>query len=196
MNRFNKADYTKKKIKDTLLEFMKIKSIDRIKVVDISNELNINRGTFYSYYDSIYDPLQEIEDDFFEGFRKINKDFVKYPLDNKYFYIPHPKIVETLEYMHSHSYVTKILFGPYGDLTFQNKCNKLISDFFFQKAVNEHLVSEEDTLMEAFLIGGQKAITVEWINNDMKLDNEKFAILIYRLMFGLFKSSYNESKAK
>ncbi|MCD8027298.1 MAG: TetR family transcriptional regulator C-terminal domain-containing protein [Erysipelotrichaceae bacterium] len=188
-----KTDGAKFKIKETLLEFMKRKSIDQIKVIDITNELKINRSTFYLYYDSIYDPLQEIEDVFFEGFRKINRDFLNYPLDNKYFYIAHPKLVETLEYLRENSYMTQILFGPYGDATFQNKCTKLVSDFFYRKIVSDYMFYEDD-LIESFLIGGLRELTVEWINSGMQLDNERFAILIYRLMFGFFKPALDEFK--
>ena len=95
--------------------------------------------------------------------------------------------------MCSHSEVTKVLYGPYGDVTFQNRCNKLISEFFYRKAVSEYLLSD-DNLIESFLIGGLKELTVSWINNGMRLDNERFSIMIYRLMFGFFKPSYDEFK--
>ena len=189
MEKTNKSDYTKMRIKEILLEFMKTKHIDQIKVVDITTALNINRGTFYLYYDSTYEPLQEIEDTFFEEFRKINKDFIKYPLDSIYLHTPHPKIVETLEFLRSHQNITKVLFGPYGDSTFQRRCSKLISDFFFRKAVSENLIREDDILMEAFFVGGQRELIVTWINNGMKMDNEQLAILVYQLMFGFYKSS-------
>lgn len=189
----NKAEYTKMKIKEKLLEFMKSKSIDQIKVIDITTSLNINRGTFYLYYDSIYEPLQEIEDSFFDGFRRINKDFINYPLDDKYYYFPHPKIVETLEYLRLHSEISKVLYGPYGEVSFQNRCSKLVSEFFYGKAVSEHLLSD-DNLIESFLIGGLRELTVSWINSGMQLDNERFSIMIYRLMFGFFKPPCDEFK--
>jgi AcrR family transcriptional regulator len=58
---------TKYKIQAQLLSMMENSDLHTIKVNKLTNALGIGRGTFYMYYDSIYEVLQEIEDKFFAG---------------------------------------------------------------------------------------------------------------------------------
>ena len=57
--------YTKKIIKESLIELLENKKIHQITVTDICKSANINRGTFYTHYKDAYDLLQSMEDDLF-----------------------------------------------------------------------------------------------------------------------------------
>ncbi|MGN1155087.1 MAG: TetR/AcrR family transcriptional regulator, partial [Agathobacter sp.] len=61
---------TQVRIKETLLKMLEVKPIHQIQVKALAAELGIGRSTFYAYYDSVYDLLQEIEDDFFANIHK------------------------------------------------------------------------------------------------------------------------------
>lgn len=67
----NKSDLrvikTKKNIHEALLNLLKNKSLIQIKITELCNEANINRGTFYFHY-------QTIEDVFTEFFGEIIQD--------------------------------------------------------------------------------------------------------------------------
>lgn len=54
------AKFTKKAIKETFLELLKIKSLDKITVKDIIQACEVNRNTFYYYYKDIYLLLEDI----------------------------------------------------------------------------------------------------------------------------------------
>lgn len=51
---------TKKAIKDSFLELLKAKSLDKITVKDLVESCEINRNTFYYYYKDIYDLLEDV----------------------------------------------------------------------------------------------------------------------------------------
>ena len=55
---------TERQIWGALIALMEEKPLDKIKVTELTQRAGISRSTFYSYYDSVYDVLQDIEDDF------------------------------------------------------------------------------------------------------------------------------------
>lgn len=59
---------SKKLIKESVRTLMLTKKASDIKVTEITSLAEINRGTFYSHYDTVYDVISEIEDDFIDDF--------------------------------------------------------------------------------------------------------------------------------
>ena len=56
--------YTKMFLKESLLELMKEKPIDKITPTELCRHANINRNTFYAHYYTTRDLLVEIEEEF------------------------------------------------------------------------------------------------------------------------------------
>lgn len=54
---------TKKIIKDTFIEMLEKKNIQKIYVRELCETADINRSTFYKYYESQYDLLAEMQND-------------------------------------------------------------------------------------------------------------------------------------
>ena len=106
------------RIREQVLELMKVKDIGQIKVTEVTTALSISRNTFYSYYESVYDVLQEIEDEHITEIHKINTAYKDRPLDNRYFFEPHPEMVAVLKFMDSRKYMSRIIWGPHGDPVF------------------------------------------------------------------------------
>ncbi|BGE81669.1 TetR/AcrR family transcriptional regulator [Staphylococcus petrasii] len=55
---------TKSAIKKAFIELLKEKDLDKITVQDISNQADINRGTFYLHYEDKYTLLSDMEDEY------------------------------------------------------------------------------------------------------------------------------------
>lgn len=53
--------YTKMILHDTLYELLLYKTINKISVKELCEKANINRATFYSHYEDIYDLLSEMQ---------------------------------------------------------------------------------------------------------------------------------------
>ena len=62
---------TKNALKDGLIELMLEKSINDITVRELTEKVDLNRGTFYLHYKDIFDLLEKIEEELFEEFNKI-----------------------------------------------------------------------------------------------------------------------------
>lgn len=60
--------YTKRMIREVFIGLLEQKPIDRITVTEICEKAEINRATFYKYYQDVYDLFDRIEDDIYEQF--------------------------------------------------------------------------------------------------------------------------------
>ena len=50
-------------LKQALIELLQKKDMDRISIKELCETAGINRSTFYTYYDTQHELLEEIEDD-------------------------------------------------------------------------------------------------------------------------------------
>lgn len=68
---------TKKAIKNAFAELLSKKDISEITVTDIAEVADVNRKTFYNYYNSVYDIINEIENELVLAFDQVlnNIDF-------------------------------------------------------------------------------------------------------------------------
>lgn len=62
---------TKRLIRKGLTELAQEKSIDKITVKELTDKIDINRGTFYLHYSDIENLIDCIHKDIYEGFRRI-----------------------------------------------------------------------------------------------------------------------------
>ena len=82
--------YTKKVLKETLLNILEKKDISKISVTEICTEADINRGTFYRYYNDVYDLLKGIK------IIKINYRIVMTIIIIYFIYKEHSELLEEL----------------------------------------------------------------------------------------------------
>ncbi|GAA0797834.1 TetR-like C-terminal domain-containing protein [Faecalicatena orotica] len=182
----------KTKIRDTFWDLLSTKDINQIHVKEITEILGINRSTFYLYYDSIYDILQEIEDNFFVQTVSSVKLFVRFPLEDRYFTFPHPGIIDFLEFCRKNKKLIKVLLIDRKDPKFINEYEQHIKETFCQKAVKEHYISSDidPRFQNAYfkqMIDGHLSFVRWWIENDDDMPDEQTALLVYRLMYAPFR---------
>ena len=68
--------YTKKVIIESLTSLLKEKSLPKITVTDLCNLADINRSTFYRYYEDVYDVIQKSEEILYNNIWKANNPFL------------------------------------------------------------------------------------------------------------------------
>ena len=70
---------TKTLLKNSLIELMKTKSIYKITIKEICENADVNRSTFYKHYNTEFDLLKDIEDEYLNTIEDyitfVNKDF-------------------------------------------------------------------------------------------------------------------------
>lgn len=104
--------YTKFAIRNAFLELLRKYSIEKVTVAEICRIAEINRATFYRYYDNQYDLLSNLENEMFEEIKsslfecKNDIDMLTEQIFTKF--------VEKKE-------VWTLLLSDHADLGFQNK---------------------------------------------------------------------------
>lgn len=153
--------YTKTAIKNSFVEILKKKPINKVTVKEICEKAEINRATFYKYYYDAYDLLDKLEKEFLT---KLSENIKKSSLQNfkDTFYI----IMDSLK---SEFELYKALFSENGDKYFSNKIltfcynNKLIS---LQKKYQKLSAIQQEWLYY-YTAEGLIGIINRWISGGM-----------------------------
>ena len=112
---------TKKLLRKGVAELGKTKSINKITVKELTDLVEINRGTFYLHYKDVYDLVDSIEDELCNEFNQkvlsiTPDDIIQKPLD----------ILESyFEYFRIHKDIITVLTGENGDAKFVYRLSEL-----------------------------------------------------------------------
>jgi len=162
-----KIRYTKKVIRDSLMELMKTKSILSVSIKDMCELADISRSTFYAHYKDQYDLLRQIEEDtlaYFEDMLNRYKD--KYSKKETA-----QMVEEMLTYIANNGNSIQVLLSENGDLDFQKKLfqhfthHNLVTKYFSEKQQDD----ETKTYYSVFLIHGYIGLIQHWLKTDMSI---------------------------
>ena len=131
-----KSEQTKAKIIDVFLGLTNEKKWDKISVKELCAAMGITRGTFYQYYNDIYDLMEQIEDALIAD---LNHRYQLLPLkspsglfppelfDSKYDYSPPQELFVWFDFCQNHQKaVSSLLDSKYGDAYFVKKLKVIL----------------------------------------------------------------------
>ncbi len=178
--------YTKKIIKDTLLEILREKDINKITVSEICKKADINRATFYRYYLDVYDLLDKIQDEFGTELKNVlDKDDYTVSTFSK----------DILNVFLSNKELVRILFNTQNNTNFLNDILEFTYDKFFNKWKSDlpNVNDENILLANVFIFNGALGVINYWIKNDFSEDVDEIANTIETLSsFGTKRYIYNK----
>lgn len=171
---------TKNLIYNTLIELMKDKTFEEIKVSDICNKALINRSTFYSHYEDKYDLLVDFINSLKNEFiSELNKNNSK--LNNKEYYIELIKIflnhIEERKEMYASIIINNrnsIMMDILLDVVNNDLLNKMNTDEFKTSIPND--------IIAKFYLGGVINIGVEWLKDNKKYSKDDIINYITQLI--------------
>ena len=150
---------SKTMLKDGLLKLLQEKPLQKITISEICEVSQINRTTFYKYYGSQQDLLDDIEADFLqkleEGLRPIanqNED----------------ALVSVLTILYSHRETFKVLANANPQKTFAEHILKLpVINMIFDSLSKNHLfTAQELPYIKQFIFQGVFALLTNWLCSD------------------------------
>jgi AcrR family transcriptional regulator len=155
--------YSKKVIIDALLMLLQEKNLNKITVTDICKEADINRGTFYSYYNDPFDLMRSIEEEMIEKLMStinISGDESLQNMLNEIFNL----ILENKEHC-------KIIFN---EKTSSHVLSTILNSAYEKKIedIKKQFPNANETQLEyyfTYITGGTIEIIRKWINDDMKI---------------------------
>lgn len=154
--------YTKKVIRDSLIDLLQSKEIHQITVTDICKKADINRGTFYTHYKDAFDLLQSIEDELFN----IIIEYIDETPVEEY---ANSLLLRVLELIVENKDLCKILFCKQKDNRILERILSVASKADFEKLCSnssEFIKSNIDYFIR-YSVGGCISIIQAWLENDL-----------------------------
>lgn len=169
--------YTKKVLRESLIELLKEKPISRITVTDICTHADLNRGTFYNYYCDAYDLLSQIEEGLYNDLlgkaKRFEEDGVSGAL-----------LAEILSDIEKNRDLCHVLFNINSDQTFLNRLLDLMRVYTFKYWAENNVNNLNETQMDllySFFANGAVGVLCKWIAGDWDVSKEYLAKTILAL---------------
>ncbi len=173
--------YTKMFLRESLLELMKEKPIDKITPTELCRKAQINRNTFYSHYYTARDVLEEIETEF--STQIIDSLSSRFTAEN----IDIPQMLDEIcRMIYEKQDFCKILLSENGDAAFLEGVITLGKNVIIRgwRKAGITLPDDRMDMFFAFIISGSIAMIRNWAANDMNSPPGEIAQLIERATYG------------
>lgn len=167
---------------NTLLNLMREKTFEEIKVSDICNKALINRSTFYAHYNDKYellaDCIQELKKSLTQELKK-NNNFS----NTKEYYLEMIKLFLDHIELNKEKYLSIIIHNQ-NSITMNIIYDVLEQDITInlQKEKNLNKTQIPRTIITKFYLGAVVNVGIEWLKNDKKYTKEEilkyFSLLI------------------
>lgn len=154
--------YTKKAIRESFLELLEQKPIEKISVTEICKNADINRGTFYSHYADPFELKQSLEQELIDVFSDAAKKAPNGCITS----------LDALQLLKENKDLCQLFCGPNGDM---DAFVKIIHDYsktYFTEMVKNGVEIPEvhkNCLLE-MLVSSVSALVKFWFVNDMTDD--------------------------
>jgi AcrR family transcriptional regulator len=171
--------YTRKILKDSLIELMKTRAAAEIGIKEICALAEVSRSTFYTYYDDVYHLLEEIEEEVVAYFEdKVDNIPIKH--SRREF----ETIIQMLQYVADNSNSLQILLSENGDPGFQKqflqrfipKARKILHDT--SEDPGEAYIHESYSV---FVVHGAIGLMQYWLKNNMHIPIPILAKMLTKL---------------
>lgn len=162
---------TKRAIREATLLLLAKKSIDDISITELAQTAQINRKTFYNYYQNVYQVVDEIENETVEKFAsaiQANDWFNGNELDfHKVFFCVTEAVRDNMEFF---SYLLNISKTALVIVKVENTLKEKAKNYF-----KKYLDIDEEVLTLAldYVISGMFSVFRSWLKSGQKLSVEE-----------------------
>lgn len=176
-----RVKYTRMVIRNSFLELLKEKPVNRITVKEICERSEINRATFYKHYQDPFDLLEQLEDELLAHTRGVLSenaytDITALYMDMLNTLKENEKLYRVIGSSHGdHSLYTRIFADSY------EQAFPLIARRF------PHLDHTRQNLLYYYISQGCSGIVSYWFTNGMKEPPEEIAEFIGRATLSVTK---------
>ncbi|MDO5424037.1 MAG: TetR/AcrR family transcriptional regulator C-terminal domain-containing protein [Eubacteriales bacterium] len=169
---------TRKLLLDGLTELMMTKDVSDISVKELSDLVDINRGTFYLHYRDVFDMLNKVEDELFERFNEIlDKDFQDVSSHTEPVTSPLPLLKDICNFLIENEKTVRALIGPHGDLAFVNRLKDLVRQHMTHLWDSYSFDVKQSEYYFSFIISGCVGLLETWFNTGLQQTPDELAKL-------------------
>lgn len=178
---------TKRRLREGLLKLMEEKPINEISVKELTDLVDVNRGTFYFHYQDIYDLLRAMEDEFFVQFDRTlteHKPFSDPGKDAGSGTAVSPYLHAIFSFLYENRSFCRIMLSPHGDMQFVDRVKTRVDDQcrYFWQILAPGADELRYGIYNAFIINGCIGLIQEWVNDRRDLTVESISELTATLI--------------
>ena len=168
---------TKRMLKDALIELMEEKPLAAVSVTDLCKLADVNRSTFYSYYNDTIELLKEIENDVIEKIPVADAKRQRIGLDQRLI----EDFTQFFSYVRKNARVFNILLQT-GGVHFSECLTGAVMQRFpkLGQEVTNPLLTQ---WVYIYAISGVISMMREWIRGGFPLEDRAFAELALQMSF-------------
>ena len=164
---------TKKSLSKSLIYLLEKNAITEIDVSQLCTHAGVNRTTFYKHYNSLYDLLNELINEFF---KKIEILFLKVNVNEN----TTSKVALLLKYLKQNREFVSVIMN---NNTLTTISQRLITLDFIDSLIKTNIqyrksVYINDNYYIDFIISGWYAVIKRWVNENCALDENTLARLL------------------
>ena len=161
---------TKNLIYSTLMDLMKEKTFEEIRVSDICNRSLINRSTFYAHYEDKYELLVDFINNLKEEFvAKLSKN--RNNLDTRDYYIELIKVF--LDYVEDKKDIYSLIMLKNRNSIMMDILLSVVNDDVIKRVKSDEINTKiPGNIIAKFYLGGVINLGVEWLKDDNKYTKE------------------------
>ncbi|MBR4889318.1 MAG: TetR/AcrR family transcriptional regulator [Clostridia bacterium] len=179
---------TKRLLRQGLSQLILEKSIKDITVRELTELVDINRGTFYIHYRDIYDMVAQLED---EILNELSTILTSHTAREGTDIIQEARalLVELYTYVADNRDLCMALLGQNGDIAFLRSLEKMVHDGCLKALLDsfpQAHVQQLEYLYE-FASAGSAATMRTWLSEGMKESPEDMAALTQQLISGIIR---------
>lgn len=164
---------SKAMLKNALIELLASKAIEKITIYELCETAQINRTTFYKYYGSQYDLLEDIENDLFAELQQYLQSDDNVELD---------ALQGIMDYLDSEREKCRILINSVSEQIFAEKLFGLpIISLLLGRHIGRNHSAADKEYISLFICHGAYSIIRKWLNKDSRESPQEIAELIYAL---------------
>ena len=170
---------TKKALRQGLSELLLKKNIKDISVRELTDYVDIHRGTFYLHYRDIYDLYAQIEAETAQEVKGILERYTPEEVAGN----PFPMILTLIEYIAENVSLCRMMLSQNGNMSF----TKELSDIIYQKCIHDWMALFKESTMEqrefygAYVVSGCIGVLRKWLDSGMAQTPERVATIIEKI---------------
>ena len=170
-----RVQMTKKLLRESVIELMEQKPLNKISIKDICDNADVNRTTFYKYYGDQFELVKEAEDEVLE---KLGEFLGNLKSDTLVI-----SMLETfLYYIKENGYAYHILLNNSSDYSFSYRLMHVTLDKLMAERFNLGLDETNKKYLYNLIVMGAINTIDLWINRDFDTSVEELAELMYNFI--------------
>lgn len=161
--------YTKMMIRESFIQLLKEQPVSKITVTKICEMSEINRATFYKYYEDAFDLLQKLEQEFLEELLSSLSQFEQHSIRESF--------IQLLEHLKKRGEWFQIVGSSHGDPQFASRILSVCyenASFLIQKFFPQ-LTETQKKWLYYFLAHGYGGLLGCWLDNGLQEPTEEIA---------------------